>query len=161
MTKPSTENLSVSHDAINVLEEAIRQYRLPFGVGGKWRTYRTKPESEWPAKAKFIVLQDFRVLTPPEYIFSLHPVDCVSVTVDVTKYQTEYAAQIDFLMQRFEPPVVIFSAPLRLNGSAGTLKTFATSVIENARGLGELTRKELCDVRMCTVDEEIREIVFI
>lgn len=141
------------------LNEAIRRYRLPFGIAGKHNAY--KKAQAFPKKARNVVLQDFRVLTPAEYIFGLHAGDCVSLTVDILKFRPEYTSQIEFLTHTFEPTFVIIAAARDKNFTPKALREFATSVSSQVGAVKKRVKENFCEVRSCIVDERSRDVIFI
>jgi hypothetical protein len=143
------------------LAEAIRRYKLPFGMNGKHRTFQQIHQGEPRKKANSLVLQDFRVLTPAEYIFGLHPADCVSLTVDVTNYRSEYALQTNMLAERFNPNLIIVAIPKHCGITASTLKKFSLQLQSQFNWIQNPMNSFQVKMYLCQIDEKIRDIDFV
>lgn len=82
-------------DSNELISEAIRRYSLPFGAQGKLTNYKKFGLREELAAVTTLVIQDFRILTPAEYIFGLKPGDCISLTCDLSSgVVTPFAVQL-------------------------------------------------------------------
>lgn len=142
------------------LHEAIRRYRLPFGIAGKFNSYKKSRHLTFSEQARSLVLQDFRVLTQPEYIFGLSPGDLVSFTVDIHDFRPEYSSQIELLLTTFQPSFVIVVATKALGAAPEVLKGFTSAVTEEVDLVPRKLIQAPCVVKACLIDELSRDVTF-
>lgn len=139
--------------------EGARRFALPFGIEGKKVSYRKALESHRFCENPTLIIQDVRLIYPPEYIFGLEMGDCLSIQTMLDASHESLLASVELMLIQYRPTFGVVAASTSTHDK-DMLEAGIRNILCGSKDLKRRIREGSLVLDGCLVDESNRQTFF-